>query len=240
MDWSSHFLNILKTLPQCLSVCLSQQEQMADGARRPAALSPPFLLSASYSVDKEVLTKVLILLAVAAAVLAWVIEKATWPSKAGRRDGLTEGRTTAGTQLVTRSFSLNCCCFEGFFCLFFCFSRQHHGNATLVQDGVNVWRISVSLSSTLGHRWFAETASCSHATIHWAASDSTLLCCCLSSETNSKMSLKLPMLFFLGIKWLENRFHLFWKSLTPTAAFLLPLILTNGFAVVFLFVLWWQ
>lgn len=61
----------------CLSVGLSPQEQMADGVRSPAALAPPFLLSASYSVDKEALTKLLIVLAVAAAVLAFVIEKAT-------------------------------------------------------------------------------------------------------------------------------------------------------------------
>lgn len=56
---------------------LSQQEPTADGVPGPAALPPPFLLSASYSVDKEALTKLLIVLAVAAAVLAFVIEKAT-------------------------------------------------------------------------------------------------------------------------------------------------------------------
>lgn len=48
---------------------------MANGVHSPAALPSPLFLTSSYSVDKEALTKVVIGLAVAAAVLAFIMEK---------------------------------------------------------------------------------------------------------------------------------------------------------------------
>lgn len=56
------------------SVCFTPQEQMANGVKS-LAPSSSVLLRSSYSVDREVLKKLGFGLAVAAAILALIIEK---------------------------------------------------------------------------------------------------------------------------------------------------------------------
>lgn len=58
------------------SVCFTPQEQMANGVKSLASVpSSSVLLRSSYSVDRDVLKKLGFGLALAAAILAFIIEK---------------------------------------------------------------------------------------------------------------------------------------------------------------------
>lgn len=63
---------MISVLFNCVSVCLPPQEPTVNGIQDPAS---SLLLIGSYSLDREALKKLVIALTLAAAILAFVIEK---------------------------------------------------------------------------------------------------------------------------------------------------------------------